>query len=74
MEFLVDDVLLTNLTAPPYTAGASGLTSGAYVIEVIAADTNGFLATNSVQVLGHAAGYALDGAAITFSNSNMLNQ
>jgi uncharacterized protein (TIGR03118 family) len=50
LAFLVGSAVLTNEAAPPYSAVASDLAPGDYVLSAIATDNNGLTATNSVPI------------------------
>jgi len=50
VQFKVGATILTNLTAAPYSAVASNLPAGSYTLSAIATDSNGMLATNTVNV------------------------
>ena len=50
VEFLVGASVLSNETAAPFAATATGLTSGSYTFSAVAKDKVGLSATNSVSV------------------------
>jgi subtilase family serine protease len=51
IEFLVNSNVIGASTAPPYGATVTNLPAGDYTLSAIAADGNGSVATNSVQIL-----------------------
>ena len=50
IQFLLDSTVLVNQTAAPYTAVASNLAAGNYILTAIATDDSGAQSTNSVSV------------------------
>ena len=50
VEFLVDATVLTNETAPPFSAITDGLAAGSYMLSAIASDNMGVRATNAIAI------------------------
>jgi len=50
VQFRVNSAILTNVSSTPYSATATGLTAGSYVLAVIASDNAGLTASNSINI------------------------
>ena len=51
VQFLVGSGVLTNKTAPPYSATTNNLQAGSYTLSAVATDNNGMKATNAINIL-----------------------